>query len=91
MDNEILGKKLKKLAKAKGNCVEVDIQNVFNTLDALSHFFYRKKHEWIAICFFTEQFRCRLIWFNKGVDRYLAQIGISHQEVIDKAKSLDIK
>jgi hypothetical protein len=33
-------------------------------------FFYRKKHEWFAVCFFDENFICRWIWIEKGHDRF---------------------
>lgn len=86
MDNYVLGNALKRIAKASGNFVQVDIVNVYNTLDTLSRFFHGKKHEWIAICFLDENFTCNLIWFNKGSTHQEVSIGLSPLEAIKKAQ-----
>jgi hypothetical protein len=83
--NKQLGKMLKKQAKPSGNLVFVEIQNVYNTLDTLATFFYQKKHEWIAICFFDEQFTCKLIWFNKGENRSKVTLELSIDNAINIA------
>ena len=90
MNNEATGKELKKLARARGNFVKVNIPNFYNTLDTLSYFFYRKKHEWIAICFIDNEFLCRLIWFNKGTNHQAANIELSVEEAIEVARKNDI-
>ncbi|MDD2402121.1 MAG: hypothetical protein PHI90_07330 [Clostridia bacterium] len=88
MDNQQLGEWLKKRAKASGNYVSVEIDNVYNTLEALATFFYMKKHEWIAICFLDENFICKSIWFNKGMDHTQVHLGISVQEAVSHAKEI---
>jgi len=91
MNNEITGKELKKFAKARGNFVKTNIHNLYNTLDVLAHFFYRKKHEWIAICFIDEDFFCKLIWFNKGANHKTANIELPLNEAVAVAKKNNIK
>ena len=91
MTNESIGKELKKFAKARGNFVKVDIQNVHNCLNSLSYFFYRKKHEWIAICFIDQEFICKLIWFNKGHNYQAATIDLPIIDAIEVAKKNNIK
>lgn len=91
MNNEAIGKELKRLAKSHGNFIHVDIADIYNTLDTLSYFFYRKKHEWIAICFIDEEFICRLIWFNKGVSRQATHIGLSPEEAITQSENHNTK
>lgn len=91
MNNEATGKGLKKLARARGNFVKVNISNLYNALDTLSYFFYRKKHEWIAICFIDEDFFCRLIWFNKGVNHQAVNIELPLEEAVVVARENNIK
>ena len=91
MINETLGTQFKKIARVKGNFVETNICNLYNVLDTLSIFFYRKKHEWIAICFLDNEFICKLIWFNKGASHKSANIELSIEKAIEVAIEKNIK
>lgn len=89
MQHEALGNELKKKARAEGNFVPVNIKNVYHLLETLSVFFYRKHHEWSAICFLKQDFLCNRIWFNKGPNRTIVQRGLQPEEVVTKASKLD--
>ena len=91
MNSHTLGTALKKEAKASGSFVQVDVANVYDTLAALSHFFYRKKHEWMAICFLDKGFSCRLIWFNKGPSHTMVPMGLSAEDIIAAARNIDAR
>ncbi len=69
LPNRDLGDWLKKVAKANGSYINAKLPNVYATLEALSRFFYAKKHEWVVFCFFDEHFVCQYLWINKGPDR----------------------
>lgn len=91
MNHKELGYKLKESAKAKGNFVTVDINNVYNLLQSLSHFFYKKHHEWAAICFLNENFVCNQIWFNKGPDHTTVSLGLAPKEIIEYGVKYEAK
>lgn len=87
----ITGKDLKEKAKPTGNFVPVEIDNVYELCQVMGEFFYGKKHEWIAVCFLDENFRCKLIWFNKGADHRSVPLLITPGEAISIAKSNHLK
>lgn len=91
MNHESYGKRLKKSAKAKGNFVSVDIYNVYNLLHTLSYFFYKKHHEWVAISFLNENFKCNKIWFNKGPDHTNVSLNLDPKEIIEYAERFNSK
>lgn len=70
--------------------MEVNISNVYNLLQSLSYFFYRKKHEWCAVCFLDKDFNCNnTIWFNKGPDNRSVTFLLPINQIITKAKRLN--
>lgn len=91
MNSQRLGDYFKKQAKPSGNYVNIEIDNVYETLRALAAFFYRKKHEWVAICFLNANFVCKSIWFNKGSDHTQARLGLTVQDVGNRAEALKCK
>jgi hypothetical protein len=83
MNHKELGMRLKQSANAGGNFVLVNIDNMYNLLEVLSYFFYKKHHEWAAICFINQNFVCNKIWFNKGPDHTTVSLGLSPEEIIE--------
>lgn len=90
IDHSSLGAHFKAVAKAKGGFVKTDIPSVYDTLQALAYFFYMKKHEWIALCFFDPKFTCKLIWFNKGPNRAMVPSHLPPEMASETGKGLGI-
>jgi len=91
VNHEKIGKELKQKAKSKGDFVTVNFENVDDLLKSLSYFFYRKHHEWIAICFINKNFKCHHIWFNKGPNYTSVTLGLTPFDIVDYAEEFDCK
>ena len=88
MDYKREGKRLKKKAKSKGNFVSVNIPNSYALMETLAHFFYQKHHEWAAICFLDSTYSCKKIWFNKGPDHTTVSLGLTPEQIVNKASNI---
>jgi hypothetical protein len=91
MKNQELGDYLKSKAKPSGNFIPIYLPSAYHTLDVLTHFFFQKKHEWIAICFLDEYFQCHAIWLEKGINNVFASPSLSIPMAIKFAKINNFK
>lgn len=80
-----LGNDLKDKALASGRFLETSIPDVGTLLEALSRFFYQKKHEWVTICLLDSSLTCRLLWVNKGENRAEAEILLPSMDIAELA------
>lgn len=91
MKNQELGDYLKSKAKSSGDFIPIYLPSAYHTLDVLTHFFFQKKHEWIAFCFLDRFFQCHAIWLEKGKNVNSVNPSISKGGVIKFSKLNNFK